>query len=288
MPSAGLARGSAQRSARGSAQRSARGSTGCRLTCRAGDPRQQRRLGQARCPQGHAAARDGARLEVERHGTRGGLGPGRLPDHRHPVVRRVDGALQPGQRVRGAERLLRRAVHGHREAAVDQDAQRRTGADHQGEGRDLLGLGLGEHPRGVPQASAAGRVRGVPVQLQQLGGPLGLARTDRRDHEQGVAVPVHHTRPGVDLDPAPPGWRRARVAVRVLGRGHAVSPSRRGAGGAGDGRGAPGQGGAVVASARSRLTAALIRARWVKACGKLPSASPDEPISSAYRPRWLA
>ena len=34
-------------------------------------------------------------------------------------------------------------------------------------------------------------------------------------------------------------------------------------------------------SARSRLTAALIKARWVNACGKLPSASPDAPTSSA-------
>jgi hypothetical protein len=32
---------------------------------------------------------------------------------------------------------------------------------------------------------------------------------------------------------------------------------------------------------RSRLKAALMRARWVKACGKLPSASPLGPISSA-------
>jgi signal transduction histidine kinase len=40
--------------------------------------------------------------------------------------------------------------------------------------------------------------------------------------------------------------------------------------------------------ARSRFTAALIRARWVSACGKLPSASPETPICSAYRPRWLA
>jgi pimeloyl-ACP methyl ester carboxylesterase len=38
----------------------------------------------------------------------------------------------------------------------------------------------------------------------------------------------------------------------------------------------------------SRLTAALIRARWLKACGKLPSCSPVAPISSEYRPRWLA
>ena len=34
-------------------------------------------------------------------------------------------------------------------------------------------------------------------------------------------------------------------------------------------------------SARSRLNAALIRARCVNACGKLPSGSPVGPISSA-------
>ena len=41
-------------------------------------------------------------------------------------------------------------------------------------------------------------------------------------------------------------------------------------------------------SARSRWKAALISARWVNACGKLPSASPVLPICSAYRPRWFA
>jgi uncharacterized protein YndB with AHSA1/START domain len=39
---------------------------------------------------------------------------------------------------------------------------------------------------------------------------------------------------------------------------------------------------------RSRLMAALISDRWVNAWGKLPSCSPVWPISSAYRPRWLA
>src|SRR6202011_3641133 len=38
---------------------------------------------------------------------------------------------------------------------------------------------------------------------------------------------------------------------------------------------------------RSRLTAALMRARWVKACGKLPRASPVIEVSSANRPRWF-
>ena len=41
-------------------------------------------------------------------------------------------------------------------------------------------------------------------------------------------------------------------------------------------------------SARSKLKAALIRARCVNACGKLPRASPLGPVCWAYRPRWLA
>ncbi|SDB08829.1 hypothetical protein SAMN05660653_00428 [Desulfonatronum thiosulfatophilum] len=37
---------------------------------------------------------------------------------------------------------------------------------------------------------------------------------------------------------------------------------------------------AAYSSSLSRFTAALIRARWVKACGKLPRASPQGPVSS--------
>src|SRR6266508_2909874 len=44
----------------------------------------------------------------------------------------------------------------------------------------------------------------------------------------------------------------------------------------------------LAPSIRSRLKAALIKARWVNACGKLPRASPLLPVCSAYRPRWLA
>ena len=36
------------------------------------------------------------------------------------------------------------------------------------------------------------------------------------------------------------------------------------------------------------MNAALISARCVNACGKLPSCSPVGPISSEYNPRWLA
>jgi len=39
--------------------------------------------------------------------------------------------------------------------------------------------------------------------------------------------------------------------------------------------------------ARSRLKAVLISARCVKACGKLPRASPLGPVCSAYSPTWL-
>ena len=37
----------------------------------------------------------------------------------------------------------------------------------------------------------------------------------------------------------------------------------------------------VYLMARSRRTAAVMRERWVKACGKLPRASPEEPSFSA-------
>ena len=39
---------------------------------------------------------------------------------------------------------------------------------------------------------------------------------------------------------------------------------------------------------RFKLNAALSNPMCVKACGKLPNASPQGPISSAYSPRWLA
>src|ERR687891_2902386 len=67
--------------------------------------------------------------------------------------------------------------------------------------------------------------------------------------------------------------------------GHLGSPCR-----AADGPAVPSSQGSYRCPprARSRLNAALIRARWVKAWGKLPSASPRLPVSSAYRPTWLA
>jgi hypothetical protein len=40
-------------------------------------------------------------------------------------------------------------------------------------------------------------------------------------------------------------------------------------------------------SARSRLYAALINAKWVNACGKLPRSSPLGPTSSENKPTWF-
>ncbi len=44
----------------------------------------------------------------------------------------------------------------------------------------------------------------------------------------------------------------------------------------------------ALSSSSSSAIAASMSARWVNACGKLPSCSPDGPISSAKRPTWLA
>ena len=45
---------------------------------------------------------------------------------------------------------------------------------------------------------------------------------------------------------------------------------------------------ATRSRASSRVIAASMSARWVKACGKLPICSPVRAISSEYRPTWLA
>jgi hypothetical protein len=44
----------------------------------------------------------------------------------------------------------------------------------------------------------------------------------------------------------------------------------------------------AISRRRLRSYAALISARCVSACGKLPRCSPRGPSCSAYRPRWLA
>ena len=44
---------------------------------------------------------------------------------------------------------------------------------------------------------------------------------------------------------------------------------------------------AALFKALSIFRHAVINARWVNACGKLPRASPVDPISSVLRPIWL-
>src|SRR5262249_38038301 len=65
------------------------------------------------------------------------------------------------------------------------------------------------------------------------------------------------------------------VALRVLRQAAALGAGRHPACPAAD-------------SLRSRSCAALMRARWVKACGKLPRCCACGPSSSPYSPRWFA
>ena len=227
-----------------------------RLGHRLGHRLRDRRTGAVRRRlQGHAPTGHRALPEVERHRRRSVCGGSTRAGDRDRVVRRVDPALQPGQGLRGVEGLGLRAVDAHRDVAVDQDEQRPAGPEQQREVRHLLGLCLGEQPCRVTDPTATGGVGTALVHRQQLERPVMLCRRHRGQHEHRVVVPVDDSGPGVDLDPRPRGRDRAG-AVRLRRSGHG-------------------------ARARSRLTAALMRARWVKACGKLPKASPDGPISSA-------
>jgi hypothetical protein len=115
-------------------------------------------------------------------------------------------------------------------------------------------------------------------------------RLDRRAHASAAGQSDHQWLPQLHgLEPAP--RRRPTLASRArrllyrwliatvlrgaapgrLAAGRHASTRRPAIGGRQDG----------YPSWRSRLTATLISARWVKACGKLPSCSPVGPISSA-------
>ena len=108
----------------------------------------------------------------------------------------------------------------------------------------------------------AGPIPGIPS--EELTGLRGEDFT--RFQDRGAAAGIH-----VDVKAIPEGVRVAwqvPFGPRVPAAGSLPS--------------APGGlGGQRRSSARSRFTAALIRARWVSACGKLPSASPEAPICSA-------
>jgi hypothetical protein len=116
-----------------------------------------------------------------------------------------------------------------------------------------------------PGGWTAIRVRGLPGPGDPQPDHLAGGRADRPHHGRRPAVAPgagHHT------------------ARRHRGQGVMSRPTPAPAAELADA--------ACQPRARSRLNAALISARWVKACGKLPCCSPVRLICSAYRPRWLA
>ena len=96
------------------------------------------------------------------------------------------------------------------------------------------------------------------VPLGEIGEPLLMAR---RRRDLGRLAPARGERPAMRASPAFPA---PRTAIFRLAMGERYP------------------------SWWSRFTAALMSARWVKACGKFPSCSPVGPISSEKSPRWFA
>ena len=119
---------------------------------------------------------------------------------------------------------------------------------------------------------------------------LRLPRDHRERRTRRPAHRRHRRRPHAGVGP-PPG--RRDVAMGVISSASPTSSPRGVApttavARPGDAPAARHPAKPAADSRRSRSNAALISARCVKACGKLPRCSPAGPSSSAYRPRWLA
>src|SRR3712207_1030882 len=126
------------------------------------------------------------------------------------------------------------------------------GADEGGSGTGLRGARLRDDMRGD---RAQDCLRPTPSQaVEGLSRGVGPGSWLLLDGADGRAVSVGGSRPSVPRD-------RDEAAKSQPG----LCPSR----------------------AASRVTAASMRPRWVKACGKLPICSPVRAISSEYRPTWL-
>ncbi len=187
---------------------------------------------------------------------------------------------------------------GHLHRTVDQRGQPVVDTGEQSEVGHGLRVGVREQPRDpAHQPAAGGRRRpGIAYHLgaqrqQRLGHLVRLGTPGARDDENawqadhhpgfGPASGRHH-----DSETVKSRHRRAprpsfivlyppilpvdRARVSNLSATDEVSGVPGASAGAGD-----------QPRVLSRCSAALIRARWVNACGKLPSASPDGPISSA-------
>jgi Uncharacterized protein conserved in bacteria (DUF2252) len=141
--------------------------------------------------------------------------------------------------------------------------------------------------------------------VKRLAASVEVAARDKRVHREeaprdrgglGRPVPGRHARVCRDDQPGSLVCARRPARAEAAGR---VPPQCRGCDQAAYGsRGEVELCYPALASAGSprsrwsswslRVIAALISDRCVNACGKLPSCSPVDPISSEYRPRWLA
>src|SRR5919106_1294399 len=173
------------------------------------------------------------------------------------------GEVDPDHRVPLLERHLLEGRVLLQAGVVDQDVDRAEFSQHLGKHRLDLVLLADVSLMGV----------GVAALVADLGHDLlgRLALGGVVDHHVGAGPAEWHRH------------LRQRFIHAIFG--HLGSPCR-----AADGPAVPSSQGSYRCPprARSRLNGALIRARWVKAWGKLPSASPRLPVSSAYRPTWLA
>jgi hypothetical protein len=162
---------------------------------------------------------------------------------------------------------LRRAARQGGVRGVQEERPRREGALVQRQARPAL---RADRPQGVLRRDDRGVLRGqrlLPVQ-------------PRRDEGGGAGHP-----------------RADGSRVGSGAEAEEMSPGKGASGSTPEGSLLPNQESAPDAtqrtphpppSARSRLNAALINAKCVNACGKFPSASPEDPVCSAYSPRWFA
>ena len=134
--------------------------------------------------------------------------------------------------------------------------------------------------RSADSASASSRVCGQPhvigVRVEDGDGQLGLEHQllEHDTERVGLARPALAAPEGVTVEAGAVDHRRL-VRVRRA-RAHGQRNHR-----------APRFCRSRFVRAASRAIAARISARWVNACGKLPSCSPVGSISSANRPTWL-
>src|ERR671918_1482500 len=202
------------------------------------------------------------------------------------------GEVDADHGVPGVERHLLEARVLLQAGVADQDVDRAELIEHRGEHRLALVLLADVGPVGIGVAAFVADLGDHLLGRLALGGVVdhhvGAGPAERQRHalaDAGAGAGDERLLPGQRIADLAVWHRHLRQRFIHAIFGHLGSPCR-----VADGPAVPSSQGSYRCppTARSRLNAALIRARWVKAWGKLPSASLRLPVSSAYRPTWLA